>query len=151
MTFHTKIKTSIILTIIFIFMLFSSFSASAEQMKVIGPYEAHYIALNSTFITPQIAKAYGIERSRYKGFVNISVLKKAGKNKQAQHVTLSGTAKNLLGSIIDLEFRKIVEGDAIYYIASIDYRNEETFKFNIKVNDGNRDYTLKFDQKFYVD
>ena len=50
------------------------FSVHAENMKKMGDINVHYIALGSTFLTPEIAKAYGIERSRYKGLVNIAVL-----------------------------------------------------------------------------
>ena len=39
----------------------------AEQMKELGPWQVHYSAFNSSFLTPEVAKAYGLERSRYNG------------------------------------------------------------------------------------
>ena len=49
-------------------------TVNAENMKKLNDLNVHYIAIGSTFLTPEIAKAYGIERSRYKGLVNIAVL-----------------------------------------------------------------------------
>ncbi len=50
----------------------------AEQMKELGPWQVHYSAFNSSFLTPEVAKAYGLERSRYNGIVNIAVQNKQG-------------------------------------------------------------------------
>ena len=50
-------------------------AAQAEQKEVMGDWNVHYIAFGSGFLTPEIAKNYGITRSKYNGVVNISVLK----------------------------------------------------------------------------
>lgn len=130
--------------------LLASTNVNAEQMKQLGNWNVHYIAFGSTFITPEIAKAYGITRSRYKGVVNISVLK-SDKTFAAEKVDISGVARNLLGNQIDLKFKEIVEGKSVYYIAQIDYSNAETFRFEIDVKKGGRSESFKFTQDFYVD
>ncbi|MFT4928826.1 MAG: hypothetical protein ACI8WB_004946 [Phenylobacterium sp.] len=127
-----------------------TFSANAEQMKRLGNWNVHYIAFGSTFLTPKIAQAYDIKRSGYSGVVNISVLS-SSKSHTAQKVEISGEAKNLLGQIQELSFKEIIEGDSVYYIAQIDYRNEETYRFDIKLKQGNQSQKLKFSQQFYVD
>lgn len=133
----------------------SSFIASANsvqggQYKELGPWQVHYIAFPSTFIQPSIAIAYGLERSNYKGVVNISVLANK-KGTPAQKAKLTGEAKNLLGSKQTLEFKEVVDGDAIYYLAQVDFRNEEIYRFKININQGNNFQVLNFQQKFYVD
>ncbi|WP_404341037.1 DUF4426 domain-containing protein [Pseudoalteromonas mariniglutinosa] len=120
------------------------------QFKQLGNWQVHYIAFPSTFIQPDIARNYGLERSGYKGIINISILKN-NSTKTAQTARLTGTAKNLLGNTQQLEFKEIVEGDAIYYLAQLDYNNEEIYRFNIEIQQGNQSQTLKFQQKFYVD
>ena len=120
------------------------------QYKELGPWQVHYIAFPSTFIQPQIAKTYGLERSGYKGIVNISILKN-DTDKTAQKATLQGTAKNLLGNKQTLNFKEVVEGDSVYYLAQVDYTNEEILRFEIEIQQGNQFQTLKFQQKFYVD
>ena len=62
----------------------------AEQMKELGPWQVHYSAFNSSFLTPEVAKAYGLERSRYNAIINIAVQDKRAK---AQAVGITGEAK----------------------------------------------------------
>ncbi|MDN3488716.1 DUF4426 domain-containing protein [Pseudoalteromonas sp. APC 3694] len=133
-------------------LAFNAHSAQEQgaQYKELGPWQVHYIAFPSTFIQPQIAKTYGLERSGYKGIVNISILKN-DTDKTAQKATLQGTAKNLLGNKQTLNFKEVVEGDSTYYLAQVDYTNEEILRFEIEIQQGNQFQTLKFKQKFYVD
>jgi len=123
----------------------------AENMKKLGSMQVHYMAINATFLTPKIAKAYNIERSRFNGLINISVLDDSQKSKPAKTVDIRGTARNDIGQIKTLSFDEVKEGDAIYYLAQINYSNEETFYFDIIINDGKETQQLKFTQKFYVD
>ena len=57
-------------------LLFASLGVNAEQFKTFSNLEVHYIALPSTFIQPEIAKQYGIKRSKTNGLLNISILDK---------------------------------------------------------------------------
>lgn len=143
-----------IINSIFLIVFFSlSFIglASAENMKKLGGLNVHYIALGSTFLTPEIAKAYDIERSRYKGLVNISVLDNTQEGNPAKTVFISGKARNDVGQIKSLDFTEVKEGDAVYYLAQVSYSNEETIYFDIRISDKGQQHNLKFSQKFYVD
>lgn len=123
----------------------------AENMQKMNNLNVHYIALSSTFLTPEIAKAYGIERSRYKGLVNISILDNTVKGMPAKSVVINGKARNDLGQIKSLDFTEVKEGNAIYYLAQVSYSNEETIHFDININDKGEKHQLEFSQKFYVD
>jgi len=125
--------------------------ANAENMKKLGSMNVHYMAIGATFFTPEIAKAYGIKRSRYNGLINISVLDNTQAGNPAKTVSINGQAKNNLGQFKALEFKEVKEGDAIYYLAQVSYNNEETLHFTLKINDGKEQHTLTFSQKFYVD
>ncbi|WP_279464286.1 DUF4426 domain-containing protein [Aeromonas veronii] len=120
----------------------------AEQMKELGPWLVHYNAFNSSFLTPEVAKAYGLERSRYNAIINIAV---QDKQKVAQAVGITGEAKNLTGTIRTLNFQEVKEGDAIYYLATLPYRNEDTYQFTLKIMSGGQQQNLSFQQTFYVD
>ncbi len=126
-------------------------NANAENMKKLGSMNVHYMAIGSTFFTPEIAKVYGITRSRYNGLVNISVLDNSQKGTPAKSVSIVGKAKNNLGQFKELEFKEVKEGSAIYYLAQVKYNNEETIHFDIQITDGTEQQQLKFSQKFYVD
>lgn len=127
-------------------------TASAEQKEKVGNFDIHYTALSSTFLTPSIAKSYGIKRSSYTGLINISVLDTSQEGNPAVAVEISGVANNLLDARIQLKFREIREGKAIYYIAEVPYRDDQEINFRIAIKYGNKLNTqLKFKQKFYVE
>lgn len=140
--------------LLFALLLLLAPSVMAEQQggqfKDLGPWEVHYIAFPSTFIQPNIAKAYDLTRSGSQAIVNISVL--ADKpSKPAVKANVSGFARNLLGKKVELEFKEVVEGEAIYYLAQLDYDHEDVFRFEININQGSQSRQLVFSQKFYVD
>ena len=134
-----------------ILLLSASLSANAENMKKLGTFNVHYMAIGATFLTPEVAKAYGIERSRYNGLINISVLDNSKKGMPAKTVAISGKAQNNIGQMKALEFEQVKEGNAIYYLAQIRYANEETVNFTIDISDGTESHQLKFSQQFFVD
>lgn len=123
----------------------------AENMKKLGSMNVHYMAIGSTFFTPEIATAYGITRSRYNGLINIAVLDNTKENKPAKTVSITGQAKNNLGQFKDIEFSEVKEGEAIYYLAQVNYSHEETLHFSLMINDGKEVQQLKFSQTFYAD
>lgn len=144
-----------IVSILFFALAGITFSAHSEQMqgaqyKELGPWQVHYIAFPSTFIQPQIAKAYDLQRSGYKGIVNISILKN-DTDATAQTAILKGTARNLLGNKQTLDFKEVIEGESIYYLAQVDFTNEEILRFDVEIQQGNQFQKLQFQQKFYVD
>jgi len=124
---------------------------SAENMKKMGSMNVHYIALGATFLTPEIARTYNIERSRYNGLINIAVLNNTVEGMPAKSVSITGTARNDLGQIKQLDFAEVKEGEAIYYLAQIKYSDEETYYFDFHITDGTESHKLTFKQKFYVD
>ncbi len=146
----TKNNSLLALLIIMLTGLFSG-AVMAENMKKLGSMNVHYMALGATFLTPEIAKTYGIERSRYNGLINISVLDNSKKGNPAKMVSISGTARNDLGQIKSLDFQEVKEGEAIYYLAQVKYSDEETYYFELEITDGKETHKMKFKQKFYVD
>jgi hypothetical protein len=65
----------------------------------------------------------------------------------------SGQAANLLGQAQQLEFKKIDEGNALYYIGDFRFTEDEQLKISLSVQpDPNQPaYSIEFDQRFYVD
>ncbi|WP_414828288.1 DUF4426 domain-containing protein [Alteromonas sp. H39] len=123
--------------------------ALAEQKETLGDWDVHYMVVNTTFLTPEVASTYGIVRSKYNALVNLSVLDKT--THEAQRLSVSGEATNLLGNTRDLSFKKVEDGDAIYYLSVLPFRDQETFRFNIEIRKGNDSETLRFKQQMYTD
>lgn len=134
-------------------LLFVSTSAISQQQQTFGDYEVHYNAFNSSMLTAEVAKAYGIQRSDSRAVVNITVLKKnadGGTEPVKAKVTASG--RNLTGQSRDIDMREINEGDeAVYYIGELSVRNQEMFDFTVLATPEGRDkpLTLEFRQQFY--
>lgn len=135
--------------IVFILILFS-FNSNAEQKFTKGNWDIHYIAFPSSFIQPEIAKQYQLQRSKYLSIINISVLDNTNDDK-AQNVYVSGKAETLLGQSSELDFVKVTEGEATYYLAQLNYHDREVYKFKIDIQQGERTETINFTQMFYVD
>lgn len=133
----------------FLLMALATFFASAEQKKTLGDWDVHYMVVNTAFLTPDVANAYDIVRSKYSALVNISVLNKD--NQKAQLTDVTGSATNLLGTKHKLTFRRIEDGEAIYYLAVLSFDNLETFRFAIDIRQGDARHTLKFQQKLYTE
>ncbi len=123
--------------------------AHGEQKRVFGDYEVHYIGLTSTDLSPQVAKQYGIQRSRNMGYLSVSVLKKGRAN--AVDARVSGQMVNLLGQYKTLDFTRIQEGRAIYFISTFKFDEEEIYSFDIDLMTmkPKKELNLKFKQKFY--
>lgn len=133
----------------------SSLTAAAQQAQQFGDYTVHYNALNSSLISPEVAKTYDIRRSDSRALVNIAVLKNIEDQPPvAVQALVSVSARNLTGQTRQVEMREINEGgDAIYYIGELSVRNMETFSFTvmIKPESQGRTYELKFKQQFYTE
>ena len=133
----------------------SSLTANAQQSKQFDAYTVHYAALNSSLISPEVAKAYGIRRSDSRALINVSVLKNMeNQSPAAVKATVTASGRNLTGQTRVVEMREIDENDeAIYYIGELSVRNMETFDFTVMVTpEGqSRPYKVEFRQQFYTE
>lgn len=129
-----------------------SLTSWAEQKQVFGDYEVHYMGLTSSELDPNVTRIYDIPRSRNVGFLNLSVLKKGQSDLPvAWNATIEGEMSNLIGQTRTLEFRRIQETSALYFISTFDFYDQNTYRFHLKVTPegSDRTYDVKFSQKFY--
>lgn len=125
----------------------------AEQKKVFGDYDVHYSVVTSTFLKPEVAKAYSITRGKNRAVVNIAIRKQLGNGQtKAQRALVKGKTTDLVHSA-ELVFQEIQEQQAIYYLAELSFYDKDMRTFNIKVQpDPNiAPYTLKFSKTLYID
>lgn len=108
-------------------------TAFAEE-QTFGDYTVYYQAVNSTFLTPEIAEQYGIVRSERRAFLNIAVARNEDGGKTTPvTATLNGIKHNLLQQSEPIEFKVVREGEAIYYIGQFDFSNAEVLRFTLEV------------------
>jgi len=85
--------------------------------------------------------------------VNLSILKnREGAMGEPVRTHVESTATNLSQQLRELNFREIMEQNAIYYIADTLVNNEETLSFNFIITPEGEDssYTLTFQEKFFT-
>lgn len=130
----------------------SSSATAAEE--TFGEYTVHYIAVNSTFITPEIARQYGIVRGSRNAFVNLAVLRnEVDGSTTPVTATITGSHRNLMQQSVDIGFREIREGSAIYYIGEFSFSNAEILRFNVTVQPESerRPHTFEWRTQLYTD
>ena len=125
--------------------------AHAEKSQKFGNIEIHYNALTTDELLPEVARAYKIERSKTRGLLTISVLKK---NKMGVPVPVAAKisvfATNLTQQLSQLTMREIKEGAAVYYLAEFRVAPPDTLTFNGEVEvRGSPKHEVKFSQAFY--
>ena len=128
--------------------------AEDKPFQTFDDYKVFYSIFNSSFIKPEIARAYNITRGKDYGLVNISVIKtsKSGDSLGLPAI-VKGTAANLMQQRKDLKFLEIIEKNAVYYLAQFRFANEEVLNFSIQVAPvpKQKTYELKFTKTLYVD
>lgn len=134
--------------------LMISSSAMAEQYQQFGDYQVHYSAVNTSFLTPGVATASGITRSRATGFLNVSVLQVMPDGSfKAVNAPVDGSIKALSGQDMPLSFRTLRDGDSIYRLATFGIQDGEAMRFtlNVGLERDEPPVEINFMQRLYVD
>ncbi len=135
-------------------MLLAPFSAVAENSTTVGGFTVHYTAFTTSTLTPEITKAYGIQRSKYRGLLNVSVIKeKEGTTGTPVPGRVQVKTLALTGQSAPLSMREIKEQGAVYYVGEFPIRNREKVNFVIEVTpEGTSEpFILKMEQEFFTD
>lgn len=130
-------------------LVFLLTTAQAGEQKL-GNYTIYYTAQNSTELSPEIARQYGIDRLPKVALLLVNVRDAKG---TAVRAAVSGKSRNLLGQTQQLTTRQIVEGAAISYIAlfEISHLDTQTFELKIRPENSRQVLNLRFNQQFFVD
>ena len=128
--------------------------ARAQQAEQFGDFSIHYNTLNTNLLDPQTASAYDIQRSGTRALLNIAVLRSGDEGDIPVTARVNASAVNLAGQRRDIEMREIRDQDAIYYIGTFRFRQEETLNFRISVSPEGHTrapHEFTFRQQFYTD
>jgi Domain of unknown function (DUF4426) len=127
--------------------------SATETSKDFGEYVLYFNALNTDQLSPDIAREYGIVRSKSRALLNVSIHRK-GDNGQTEAVTgtVSASAINLNGQLKTMTLREIREDTAIYYIGELAITDGEVLIYTIDATPGNElsRFTVRFKKQFFV-
>ncbi len=127
--------------------------ADDQYSRTVGDYVVYYNAFTTDTLAPQVAKQYGIKRSRNRAMFSIAVQKKVmGMPGKPVHAKVTGRAINLNNQVKQLKPREVVDGTAIYYIGelSVAHRETLTFEFRIQPEGTAEPFTITFRKTFYT-
>lgn len=128
---------------------------SEESFKEFGNYEVHYNAIRADQIPAEVARAHGIERSKNRVMLNVTILRKDADHAPRKPVkgTVSVDAYNLNGQLKNIEMRQVTEGEAIYYIGTVGISGSEILVFDIKALPENEatPFEVKLKREFFSD
>lgn len=119
-----------------------------------GDHEVHYSVFPSTFLTPEVAAANNLQRSRNIGVVNIALFRRddTGQIRTVQG-NVEGQVLNEIRQSTFLAFRRIQEGDSVYFISQYQYRPGEvmTFQLTARPSGHDRDLPVRFSHTLFND
>ncbi len=127
---------------------------SEDTQKDFDGLEVHYNAIRTDQLTPEVARAYGIERSPSRVLLNVAMLAKTpGGAATPVDGTVSASAHNLNGQLKSLAMRRVQEGPAVYFIGEVGISGEEILVFNIDVEPvtGGGLRSVQFKREFFAD
>lgn len=133
-------------------LILSSITPLHSAEKKFGDYTIHYSAFNADFLSPSVAKAYNIQRSKNRGVLNVTVLKKSDAAlPMPVQADVSGTAITVYQKARPLKIREIKDQNSFYYIAEFPVANEETLNFKISASsEGTEIGDVSFQQQFFT-
>ncbi len=137
-----------------ILVLLTSSAVFAENSTKVDGYTIHHNIITTDFLGDDVARSYGIIRSKNRAMLNVSVIKdKEGTTGTPVSASVKANMTNIYGQQRGLNLREIHEADAIYYIGTFLVRNGEALNFHLDVKpEGESKYSpAAFSEEFFVD
>jgi len=151
--FKKNRKTAICVLSLVMFVPLTDILAATSSSKVQGDYTVYYTAFTSDTLQPSMAKAYNIKRSKNRGLLSISVVKKTlspmGTPVKAK---VKAAATNLTGQLREIKIREVDEESSVYYLSEFSVAHEEILDFSLEVTPAgeSKPINVKFRQQFYT-
>jgi len=119
-----------------------------------GKHIIYFNALTTDFLEPEIARANNITRSKSRALINIAIKeKKTDGSTVPVSANLNATVTNLTGQLKNVDWRKVNEGSAIYYLGLVNIANGETLIFDLQPIPEGQDESIavRFQHRFFND
>jgi len=126
-------KTAIVTPWLLAVGLLAPLSVQADSTATDG-YVIHHNAFTADTLDAAVAQRYGIQRSKQRGVLNVSVIKeKAGTTGVPTAARVEVSATNQNGQKQHVPMRELKDQEAVYYIGEFPVQDQETLNFAIAV------------------
>ena len=125
-----------------------------EHAKDFGTHMVHVNTLATSQLSPEVARAYKIARSKNKILLNIFIAEKSTKgNDMPVTGDVKVLVKNLSNQIKPIDIVEVQEGDTIYYLGEVSVANQENLIFEIDIVPEGlaTPYLLSYRQQFFTE
>jgi len=124
-----------------------------EHAKTFGDYTVHVNALTTDQLPANVARSYGISRSKSRIMLNVVITQKQNGKDNPITGSVTSMTRNLASQLKNMPMREIIEDAAIYYIGELSVDNAETLIFDIDVTPKglSSPYLLSYSQKFFTE
>ena len=134
--------------------LLTTVGAVAETSTRVGEYTIHHTAMTTDTLDPEVAKANGILRSKFRGMLNVTVIKNQSDTRghsTVARVEVNASEPNGLTSRIPM--REIKMQDDVYYIGEFPVKNLQILNFDIQVTPAKTAEThhVHLEQQFFIE
>lgn len=122
-----------------------------DRMQEVDQYEVYYNLVNSTFLEPEIAERYDVERSEDIAVLTVSVRGPNENNEMTdQPSEVSGSVTDLV-QYYPLEFEEFRDPNAVYYIAEVPAHGRTNLDFSLEVSprDSAEVYQIEFSEPIF--
>lgn len=126
--------------------------AAAEQAVREGPYVIHYSAIRTTALTPEVARQFGVRRSRGWALLVLNAqIDRGGPLPEPIPATATGTVTSLLGHRQVLDLVPHQEGGVHYVLARFQTLTGEFLTLDLQVlpEGAERPIRVKWQQQFF--
>jgi hypothetical protein len=125
-------------------------SASAENFTRRGEFTVHHNAVQTTTLSPDMARQYGFLRSANRVLLNVAVRRGEPGTDRAVAAVVRASATNLAGQRQDLRMIEVREGDAIYYLGEASISGHDWLNFDISAKpEGGSEIRSRFRLEFF--
>lgn len=112
--------------------------------------ELYCVAMPTTELTAEAAKAYNVERSPKRGLLTVTLVKKVrtGKNETIAGQVYAG-AINQRNNLSNIPIREVQEGGSVYYLGEFHVNSPDTLRFLVNANVMGKTMKSEFAREFY--
>jgi hypothetical protein len=114
--------------------LLAPLSVGADNSTSADGYTIHHSAFTADTLDATVARRYGIQRSKQRGVINVSLIKqKAGTTGVPTAARVDVNATSHTGQKMRVPMRDVREQGAVYYIGEFPVQDQATLDFTIDV------------------
>lgn len=125
----------------------------AENSTRVPGYVIHHNAFTTDTLAPEVARSYGLQRSKSRGMLNVSVIKEVpGTTGLPVSAKVQVSASNLTGQTREIPMREIHDGNSYYYIGDFRVADQETLSFTLEVTPQGeaKPFPAQLSQQFFI-